>query len=161
MFLDENEYVYEITNNDYDYDYTKNTLNQNKYNTYEGPNYIYNFRDKKEKDEYNFLRGNMFDNIYDGYFKNIKRININNERERLLFTIQKLSFNSLDLTLYLDIHPEDTKETMNLKNINKELKNYIDKYESIYGPLCSYDDMNGNNFEWSKNPWPFSKGGNY
>ena len=56
-----------------------------------------------------FVRGNMFDNLYDKY-KNYKPRDINpsNEREALLGQWQQYNFALIDLGLYLDVYPNDT-----------------------------------------------------
>ena len=163
MLIDDNdyEYEYEFVNNDFDFDYLENSYNN--FNTYTGQNYVYNFRPSSDltNKEIGFLRGNMFNSVYDNYYKKIKKISTTNERERLLLQIQELSFVSIDLSLYLDVYPNDTEVLKVFKNTNKELSNLVEKYESIYGPLKSVCDKNGNSYEWSKSPWPFTKGGEF
>lgn len=102
----------------------------------------------------------MFNDIYDDYYKRIKKINTTNERERALLNIQKLTFASLDIGLYLDIYPNDSNAIRVFKNYNKELEKEIKNFESIYGPLESKCDTEGNEYDWIKNPWPWNKGGN-
>ena len=124
---DDYEYEYEFTNNDYDLDYVENTYNHNKYNTYSGPNYVYNFRPATDLTsmENGFLRGNMFNSVYDNFYKRIKKISTSNERERLLLQIQQLTFESIDLTLYLDVYPNDRHEIYNELNKQEVYENTL------------------------------------
>ena len=153
----ENEYELENELNSLDYDYE-----DNKNNFYEGANnYIFNYyrpNDDVTSLENGFLRGNMFDNIYDGYYKNIKKIRSTNERERLLLKIQALTFASVDLGLHLDIYPNDKNILDKFTKYNMELEKSTKEYERIYGPLKSECDMDGNNYDWIKGPWPWNGG---
>ena len=126
------------SNNDYNYAYNSQTQNNNGLS--EG-----------------FLRGNMFDNEFEPY-KNMTYImpKAKTEKERDLFRIMESSFEIIDYTLYLDVHPEDmmilnkyNMETEKLKKLKKE-------YQEKYGPL-GIDQGGYNSFEWINSPWPWDK----
>lgn len=156
---EENEFEFDTDNISQEYEYE-----ENKNNIYEANNnYIFNYyrpSDKLSNIEDGFLRGNMFNDIYDGYYKRIKRIRTSNEREKLLLKIQMLTFSSLDLGLYLDIYPDDKEVLEKFKKYNNELDSLTKEYERIYGPLKSECDKDGNKYKWINNPWPWSLGGN-
>lgn len=107
-------------------------------------------------DPYNgLIRGNMFKNIYDNYGKvfDIKPIN---EQAELLTYIDMYDFACIDLSLYLDLYPNDI-DTINLYNqINNEKANILNTYEKKYGPLSlSSRYLNNNKWSWDNSPWPW------
>lgn len=113
-----------------------------------------NLADPKEA----FLRGNLFNNLYDPY-KNYKyrMLNPTNKREELLFNILMYKFILKELNLYLDNYPTNM-QILNLYNkYLSEEKKLCDQYENSYGPLTtSSDDIGGsNNWKWIKSPWPW------
>ena len=112
-----------------------------------------NLADPKE----GFVRGNLFDDLYDPY-KNYKYRDLrpSNKREELLFELLKYKFGMKELNLYLDTHPYDTN-MINLFNMYaKEEKRICNEYEKNYGPL-TLDSMylDGNNWKWNNSPWPW------
>ena len=104
-----------------------------------------------------FVRGNMFDNLYDKY-KNYKPCDINpsNEREALLEQWQQYNFALIDLGLYLDVYPNDTN-ALNLYKKYLDISNKtLKKYESMYGPLCTDSEYAASNkWNWDNSPWPW------
>ena len=104
-----------------------------------------------------FIRGNMFKNLYKGY-KNYKPMEVKptSEKNALMLEIQKHKFALNDLTLYLDVNPNN-KEAITLYNdyvstLNK-LTNY---YENLYGPITLDNDLiKTANFNWINCPWPW------
>lgn len=102
-----------------------------------------------------FNLGNMFRNEYDAY-KNYKsgKLVAHNEKDQILLCIYEYDFALNDLSLYLDLHPEDTPMYNMFKKINKERKYYVDVYEERYGPL-ELDSCDYSNYEWLNGPWPF------
>lgn len=61
-----------------------------------------------------------------------------------------------DMTLYLDTHPKD-RNALNLHN--KYVKEYEDakkEYESNYGPLSIFTEMD--NWSWGCQSWPWEGG---
>ena len=106
-----------------------------------------------------FLYGNMFKNEYKGY-KNYRPLIItaSDEKGKLLLAIYELDFAMNDLSLYLDLHPDDMNTYKLFKQYTQELNKLVDKYEEQYGPmeLCS---SNYDKYEWVDSKLPF-KGGN-
>ena len=106
-----------------------------------------------------FIYGNMFKNEYDSY-KNYKPVKLesNTEVGRLLLKIYQYDFAINDLSLYLDLHPENEGVYKTFKNYVEEQRKYVDIYEKKFGPL-ELDDTNYNSYIWYEGPWPFVGGG--
>lgn len=104
-----------------------------------------------------FLRGNLFNNLYDTY-KNYKYANIEstNKREELLYNILMYMFVLNELDLYLDNYPNDRK-IINLYNYYlKEKLNLVNEYEKTYEVLTLDSKyLEDNNWKWIKSPWPW------
>ena len=115
-------------------------------------------KDSKIDLENGFYLGNAFPSIYEPY-KNYKpkKVNGYSEQEKMLLRIQELDFLINDLSLYLDINPNDTKVFETFKKLNMELKGlksrYYDKYEVL--ELC---DDNKSKYTWIDEPWPWDGG---
>ncbi|MEG0026436.1 MAG: spore coat protein CotJB [Bacilli bacterium] len=108
-------------------------------------------------DPYNgFIRGNMFPELFNNYKTNPYEIRPMNEQAELLTYIDALDFATLDLNLYLDIHPTNQKAIALFNQYNIQKKEYIKKYESNYGPLLTNSEyLNNCPWPWVKNPWPW------
>ena len=104
-----------------------------------------------------FLRGNLFNNLYDPY-KNYKYGDLKptNQKEELLYNILMYKFALVELDLYLDTNPRDSK-TISLYNqyLNEE-KKLCKEYEKNYGPLTlDGENLGTNSWNWIKSPWPW------
>lgn len=106
-----------------------------------------------------FLRGNMFKNLYDEY-KNYTpyKIDFCNEKEKLLFNVQKYDFALNDLSLYLDLHPENEYVFNVFKDYIREYEKAKNEYIKVCGPLMLTETL-GSRYDWLKNPWPWDKEG--
>ena len=104
-----------------------------------------------------FLKGNMFNNLYDPY-KNYKYgiLRATNAKEELLYNIMMYMFALNDLNLYLDNYPNNT-QILNLYNkYLTESKKITDQYEKNYGPLTVNSEYLGDSsWKWIKSPWPW------
>lgn len=80
----------------------------------------------------------------------------NKERSEMLKQIKCLNFAIIDLGLYLDTHPEDTKAICLHNKYCKELKELKDAYQKVYGPLSIYYPCN--KWRWLEEPWPWEGG---
>lgn len=104
-----------------------------------------------------FLRGNLFNNLYDPY-KNYRygMLKATSAREELLFNILMYKFALIELNLYLDTNPNDIN-ILNLYNkYLSEEKKLCDQYEKSYEPLTVDSEHLGNNtWKWIKSPWPW------
>ena len=136
-------------NNDY-YNYVNNTYNQPLYNQ--------SSNNKKILDPYNgFVRGNMFSDLYNGYKLN-KPLDITplNEQDDMLTYIDSLCFALIDLNLYLDLYPNDSKIIELFNSYRMEKDEITKEYESKYGPLTlNSDSLNKAPWAWDNMPWPW------
>ena len=105
-----------------------------------------------------FMYGNMFKDEYDSY-KNYKVTNLssNTSKGNLLLKIYQYDFALNDLSLYLDLHPEDMDVYKLFKKYTEEQRKYIDMYEKKYGPM-ELDSSDYSNYMWDEGPWPFVGG---
>lgn len=105
-----------------------------------------------------FLRGNMFKNEYVPYKQyNVAKLVSNSEKGDLLMKIYEYDFALNDLSLYLDLHPDDNSVYELFKMYTEKEREYVKEYERKYGPLelnCS----DYSSYMWEKGPWPFSGG---
>ena len=109
--------------------------------------------------EEGFMYGNMFKNEYDSY-KNYKPVKLESKTDvgKLLLMIYEYDFALNDLSLYLDLHPEDMEVYKLFKRYAEEQRKYVDIYEKKFGPM-ELDDSNYSNYLWYEGPWPFIGGG--
>lgn len=152
MFFDGNDFDIDLSfiseNNDFN--------NYNIHNSnFQKPYKISKFYNPEE----GFLKGNMFVNEYKPY-KNYKPeiLKPTNEREELLYKVMSYNFAFNDLSLYLDIYPEDKEALELFKKYVAEYKKLRKEYSEKFGPLLM-DQAKYNEYEWVKNPWPWDRFG--
>lgn len=79
------------------------------------------------------------------------------QRESMLLELMAVDFAVIELNLYLDTHPNDSR-ALDLYNLNVQKSNILrEKYESIYGPLTARYSKSANPWQWISNPWPWEK----
>lgn len=102
-----------------------------------------------------FIRGNMFENLYDGFGK-VYDIKPMNEQAELLTYIDIFDFACIELGLYLDVFPND-QNMINLYNkFNNERNKMMKEYENRYGPLIlNGDGLDNYPWSWNNGPWPW------
>lgn len=101
-----------------------------------------------------FLKGNAFRNEYIPY-KNyqVAKVNINSEKDELLFNISEYGFMMHDMNLYLDVNPNNPEAFNRFNEYRNKLNELVSQYERKYGPLRVSNTSN-NNFNWiEKWPW--------
>ncbi len=82
----------------------------------------------------------------------------NCEQEQMLMEIRELNFAVIELGLYLNTHPEDQRALCLHRKYAKELRDLMDKYQRVYGPLSIYCPCN--KWRWLEEPWPWERGNN-
>lgn len=103
------------------------------------------------------IRGNMFPDLYNTY-KVSAPIEIlpENEQARLLTSIDSLEFALIDLSLYLDIYPDNEYMLKQFNIVRTNMNELVYEYQKKYGPLCLNNDaLNKYPYAWIKSPWPW------
>lgn len=155
--IDEDKKYLSIENNEYinkekHYDYMYNIDNLN----------INNFRTNKPElvpAREGFNRGNMFKDEYSPYKNHYYKVVVSSKRDELLLKIQELNFCTKDISLYLDIYPNDVRMLELFKKYSASLEELKREYERNYGPLQAKDVTSTTEFTWINNPWPWDNGG--
>lgn len=153
-----NNNFYEIPSDWYN-EFNKTFMNGMNNNMVNMPNMNNNMMNNNDlSDPKNgFLRGNMFDNLYDPY-KNYKyrELKASNKREELLYSILMYNFVLIELQLYLDVNPNDSNMINLYNKYLADKKRLCDEYEMQYGPLTMEGlNMGDNSWNWDNSPWPW------
>lgn len=70
--------------------------------------------------------------------------------------LQAVDFVLIDLTLYLDTHPDDFEAINQFNQFAKERKRLKKVIESNYGPLMQFgNSYSGYPWNWDDAPWPW------
>ena len=78
--------------------------------------------------------------------------NRNRVRQEMMKQIKCLSFAVVDISEYLDTHPDDRKAICLHKEYCNRLEEIKDKYQRIFGSLSIYYPCN--KWRWLEEPWP-------
>ncbi len=72
------------------------------------------------------------------------------------------AFAILELTLYLDTHPQSLCALPKLNELQARRRQLIEEYEAQYGPLVMTSNHEStNSWTWIDGPWPWEcRGGN-
>ncbi len=105
-----------------------------------------------------YIRGNLFNNLYQQY-KNYQpaRLIPNNEQAELLLNVDQITFAAHELKLYLDIHPDDKNIIRLYNNYQKMANDAINAYEKKYGPLLAHTPSKEDMFSWEAYAWPWER----
>ena len=79
--------------------------------------------------------------------------NRNRVRAEMMKQIKCLSFAVVDISEYLDTHPDDRKAICLHKEYCNQLEELKDKYQRVFGPLSIYYPCN--KWRWLEEPWPW------
>ena len=79
----------------------------------------------------------------------------NDAKDYLSKKIMEYKFAIIELTLYLDTHPNDNKALCMHNDYTRKCKELTDKYQKIYGPLTI--DYPCNKWRWIEMPWPWER----
>ena len=114
-----------------------------------------NREEKLVSSELGYLRGNMFLKEYVPY-KNyhVRKLEAKTNEEALLLKLSQMEFALNDLSLYLDLHPNDMAVFNKFKEYTSEYKRYLNEFEKNYRPLV-LSSINKDSYEYYKNPWPW------
>ena len=89
------------------------------------------------------------------FSKNIHGRKLPTEIEKMMKEIKCLNFAIIELSEYLDTHPDDRKAICLHKEYCNELNEIKDKYQKIFGPLSIYHPCN--KWRWLEGPWPWER----
>lgn len=79
-------------------------------------------------------------------------------REQLLSWIDQVSFVLVDTGLFLDTHPFDTEALEHFNHYQALNEKARKMYEEQYGPLFMNTTVNGGQWSWVTQPWPWEGG---
>lgn len=75
---------------------------------------------------------------------------------QLLREIQQLEFVAIELTLYLDTHPDEQEPLRDYNHTTERLNQLKMQYERLYGPLAAYGVSTSKSpWQWAEQPWPW------
>ncbi|MCL6454409.1 MAG: spore coat protein CotJB [Alicyclobacillus sp.] len=81
---------------------------------------------------------------------------LNKEFYRQLGELQAVDFVLVELTLYLDTHPDDQKAIAQFNQFQQRKANLMRQFEAAFGPLQEYGNSpTGQRWSWSEAPWPW------
>jgi spore coat protein JB len=83
-------------------------------------------------------------------------LELTQEYYSLLEDIQAVDFVLVELTLYLDTHPEDVNALNQFNQYAAYGKQLKARYEAAFGRLLQYgNSLAGDAWKWCKAPWPW------
>ena len=82
-------------------------------------------------------------------------MNNNNRRESLMRKIQMYAFTAHECALYLDCHPDNQQALNKHARAVKSMKEAVEQYEGLYGPLTKESAGGGDYWNWVKGKWPW------
>lgn len=78
------------------------------------------------------------------------------EYYQLMEQLQTVDFVLVELTLYLDTHPDDTEAVDQFNQYAKERRRIKKLFESQFGPLIQFgNSYSGYPWNWKDSPWPW------
>lgn len=80
----------------------------------------------------------------------------NQTREEMANRIKSLDFAIIELGLFLDVNPDNTRALCLHRKYTNEVKMLKDKYQKMYGPLTIHFPCN--KWRWVEEPWPWERG---
>lgn len=116
-------------------------------------------KDRLVPENIGYIRGNMFMDEYIPY-KNFreKKLEVKTEEEELLLKLSEAEFAMHDISLYLDLHPNDYEMTEEFKKYARKYNDLIEIYQKTYRPL-NVNSIYTKDYEYYKNPWPWDNDG--
>ena len=103
-----------------------------------------------------YIKGNLFNNLYDQYLNyQPSKLIPNNEQAELLLNVNQTTFAAHEVKLYLDIYPNDTGMINLYNDYQKKASDAIKTYERKYGPILADSPYNTNDFSWEAYAWPW------
>jgi spore coat protein JB len=82
-------------------------------------------------------------------------------RDELLERITALDFFIIDIALYLNTHPTDTRAITLYNNSVAQVNLLREEYTRLYGMLLANHTMSRVPWQWIDDPWPWQKSFNF
>lgn len=82
-------------------------------------------------------------------------------QKQLLQHINEVSFALVDISLYLDTHPQDEQALAYCQEVKAIRKEAVDEYAKRFGPLTidTADICASRSWDWVNQPWPWEPQG--
>lgn len=82
---------------------------------------------------------------------------VDDEYYQLMRQIQTADFVLVELTLYLDTHPDDEAALQQFRQYSDYSRQVKQVFEQKYGPLLQFGVSNnpGPSWDWGTGPWPW------
>ncbi|MDP5275074.1 spore coat protein CotJB [Chengkuizengella sp. 2205SS18-9] len=85
-----------------------------------------------------------------------KKLKMDDNYYKCLRHLQEIDFVLLELSLYLDTHPNDQNALAQLNQYHQIRQRVYREYESCYGPLYQFGRSSSKYpWEWIETPWPW------
>ena len=82
------------------------------------------------------------------------------QRDEALKHLSILDFMIRDLSLYLNLNPNDTKALSVHATVTADAEKLRNAYEAEFGPLCIRSQPGGS-WTWISDPWPWEVAANF
>lgn len=76
-------------------------------------------------------------------------------KDQLMKSIQEVGFALVDLSLFLDTHPDNILALDFFREMQIKYDNLQAEYELMYGPLTAFDTNTEQGWTWVQGPWPW------
>ncbi len=78
------------------------------------------------------------------------------EYYRVLEELQTVDFVLLELSLYLDTHPDDPHSLAQVQQFHLRRQGLVQQFETHFGPLLEYaHSPTTAGWPWAETPWPW------
>lgn len=76
-------------------------------------------------------------------------------KDQLMNSMQEVGFALVDLSLFLDTHPDNILALDFFREMQIKYDNLQAEYELMYGPLTAFDTNTEQGWTWVLGPWPW------
>lgn len=76
-------------------------------------------------------------------------------RAALMNKLRMLDFAIQEGALYLDAYPDNSSALEYYDSMRKMRGEVISEYESKYGPITIFGNVNAGSWQWTNDPWPW------
>ena len=88
-------------------------------------------------------------------------MNNNMHKDEHLMRLSILDFMIRDLSLYLNVNPDDTKAIAIHNTVAADAAKLRAAYEQNHGPLCIRSQSSETRWDWISDPWPWETEANF